>query len=74
MFKKYTEKDFRKIASKKVQKYNKGSWSGKFYYLNHYIKVDNDECGCYPSLVVEMKRVCGEDSKTVETVYTETYI
>jgi hypothetical protein len=75
MFKKYTEKDFMKIASKKVQENNKkGGWSGQFSYLSHYIKVDNDDCGCYPMLVVVMKRAYGKDSKTVETVYTEAYI
>jgi hypothetical protein len=76
MFKKYTEKDFMKLANKEIRDNNKkGGTTGKFSYLSHYIKIDDDDCGSYyPMLIVKMKRVYGKNRKITETVYTETYI
>ena len=75
MFKKYTEKDFTKIAEREVTDNNKTLGTVKFYYLSHHIKIDNDDCSPFPPLlVVEMKKVSGYKFRITETVYSEIYI
>jgi len=81
MFKKYTEKDFTKLAEREVKDNNKKEGTDKFYYLSHYIKIDDDDCSPFPPLlVVEMKKVysksicTGQRFRITETVYSEIYI
>jgi len=75
MFKKYTEKDFTKLAEREVKDNNIKLGTVKFSYLSHYIKIDNDDCSPFPPvLVVEMKKVSGYKFRITETVYSEIYI